>query len=42
MAIANSVTRVYLAEGAKNASWPWLSRLQVWDSLTMTYVCMTI
>ena len=34
------------AEGAKNVSWPWLSLLQGWGSLTMTFtgkfVCMYI
>ena len=24
------------AEGAKNVSWPWLSKLRRWGSLTMT------
>ena len=40
------------AEGAKNVSWPWLSPLRGWGSLTMTstdkfvyiyiYICMYI
>ena len=30
--------RVYLsAGGAKNVSWPWLSPLQGWDGLAMTF-----
>ena len=38
---------VFSAEGAKNVSWPWLSRLRLWGSLTMTstgnfYIWLTI
>ena len=30
------------AEGAKNASWPWLSPLRGWDSLTIAFTCKFI
>ena len=31
-----SANEIYIAEGAKNVSWPWLSPLRGWGSLTMT------
>ena len=31
-----SANEIYIAEGAENVSWPWLSPLRGWGSLTMT------
>ena len=31
-----SANEIYIAEGAENVSWPWLSPLRGWHSLTMT------